>query len=390
VDTLSQIENEPRWAKRDDRRFPTNLQPNVHMQQVGPFAPGWDRPIVAMGIAAALTTLIVCIFGNQFMFGQRVPVFIIANFFLFNATHTGLTFLMLAIVPEFRLLFINSLRTRRSWIFVGIAMVPALVIIGAVRHFAIPVNGVTFKWAAEFAVVLGFCHGPAQCFGLSMLYPRQVDCRKRRIAFQIERLLAKVFLFGMVPLIHVTFHVSNFLALWSLPIILFQVSVGAIIVGIALWIQWGRSQLRSLFLIRLFCYPFMVKYWLVSAWIRALHGVEYIGIAHAAYTRTASKRRKFIWYISAFFILVPYTILYLPYPDHSPKIFATIYRDYLGPKIFATTLCLCYLLEIMHYYIDAFIFRMRDPVVGCSIGPLFRRPIEISHYSGPTSLPRTP
>jgi hypothetical protein len=85
--------------------------------------------------------------------------------------------------------------------------------------------------------------------------------------------------------------------------------------------------------------------------------------------------KDYLWIGGLLVVLGPYAVLH--FPCAMPQTFRGSFNKTLGSAVVGGLLVWAYVFEFMHYYIDSFVFRMKDPLVRLNIGPLLGQPNKI-------------
>lgn len=320
---------------------------------------------------------------------------IVAYVFM-NSTHGALTFVMMASMPEFG----AWAKTRTRWLKIRRGHLAAIALSGIFLFGLYRALTTSFAPAREWILYLFLpllylraTHILWQIRGLAAMYNHNAlmaqiwsadELTRVRRHWDIERklfgglalTLVLTLLLALQPRMPILpgFIGKNIDYLWTLRV--------AFALGIIINAHLTpRSELsnKTLFLFRTIYVAFGFS--LINAYAcRSLHGVEYLGLYQKMRTRSAWKPSAWMAYAIP---AVSFTIAALLHLSYN-------FRWWLEPMLGNIALvfaAIYFLFEYGHFFVDAIIFRFRNPDIRKTIAPLV---MEEARTSIPSRLPRAP
>lgn len=194
-------------------------------------------------------------------------------------------------------------------------------------------------------------HAIGQIKGMSLLYNKKIFSIEpvNQLLYRRNEFIEKV-LFSIMQitwLFYLSFVFMKIEYIKYLLIILWLVS--ALIVLNSMRLQQGRSYNKIIFLLRIFLFPLTAHFPISGFFIFFIHGLEY-ELYLQSYIKKNIFNISYLYFLVAFFVFPAFH--YLSKIQFEPNI-----------HVFFVAYAFIKALDYVHYYLDAVIFRFRDPLV---------------------------
>ncbi len=309
---------------------------------------------------------------------QLFAFYIITEFVFLNSLHAVFTLLFFLNHDEFKSYLVSASKKIKysllyKWLFVYLFFVVLCCFIFFNR--TLTYNEITL--VSLFAVTINLCrvhHTLSQQVGISLLYYSNTPD-----AFQKKYLSQCVFLErSLTPLFFGYFFVSLLVPIFSNKIslnILFYINIVITLLFVLLLflitfkLNRSFSILRLAFALRYFLYPLAFISKFAAIGIGAVHGIEYFIINKKINTTKSVPtftKTKYIFYIAlaTLVFLGLISLINRFYISATPA----VQNNYMG--VFFVGWVLFQSLSLLHFYVDAHIFKFKDPAVQQNIGPI--------------------
>lgn len=309
--------------------------------------------------------------GFEFAAESMPRIELFKSFVALDTTHTGFTFVLLALLPEGRRFVRDSVRPLRSWVVLALLLLLIFPLFLGAQRGMIAMDADWGAYALWAVLGLWLQHSIAQIFGMSLLYSRQsLDharleksrrqsyealLRQERAAFNLLIALAWV-----APGIMVVRHD------WQSNLFGAHLAVSGAVIGWVLLLGWRMHRLiasnKFAFLLRLGPGLFFRVDIVIAVGTVATHAFEYLLIVHKMFRRSSvsQTRRSFVIAGGFAFVAYPtvrYVLMNLPAPHTALMLLAMS----AGRA-----------LDFLHFFVDGVIFRFKDRPARQHIAPLLR------------------
>lgn len=308
-----------------------------------------------------------------------------------DGVHVTFTFTLIAFLPELRQWSVSdrnrpSVGWDKGWsfwkrMFVIASALAVIIFVLKLSPYSNTVRGLASIWL--FLELLGPSqHTAAQMRGISFVYNSTIrkayafnDAEKLKAASaeHWERLLFKAIIAGDVLYwLPKLFQAEHFV----IPGIRYvQILGGVLVAGGAIGLLFNSFRYpkqeetdKTLFLTRVLLFPFKIINPIGGLAIRATHGTEYLLIfRRIVQSSKISEKKKKLTYYSTAAVSVLYGLLFVAlWGGPLNKMFGIVPgRDLIGIAVAVT-----FVVRFTHYYMDALIFKMSDPVTREAVSPL--------------------
>jgi hypothetical protein len=277
----------------------------------------------------------------------------IRNVLLLDFSHVFFTYLSLHEVPEMRQ-WVEQKTNGRTWLFwLGVLCTLILFFTFSYTFHSVDGGSTTIRSLFFFTIAtMPVIHAIRQTKGLAQLQTRiHGDAKAEKREATMFQLFLALVLIRENPF-------------WQSQITDNLILAGELLLVVGLFVQAfllerGRPKQKTAFLVRMFAYMFH-NHPVVFATIGAIHGTDYLRITQLQVANSSmdSSSRKFFFRLMIVGISIA-GIIWMP------RLFATA-RE----ARFATALG--FALIYTHYFLDFFIYRMKDPVSRQFVAPLLR------------------
>lgn len=349
--------------------------------------------IPTIGILASVVMLIVQRANHgvsPFSFDDVASLF--TTLIFMDGVHVTFTFMLLMMIPELRTWsFSNENRPKEGTWDKGRTFWTRMAIIAGLLALVV----FTLRISATSSVFRGMMtiwlflellgpsqHTAAQMRGISFVYNSTLrrayqftaeESARAVAAEKAERLLFKAVITGdvlyWIPRIFVADRIH-------IPGIRYVQLVGALLAGVGAIglvlnsFRYPRNEEtdKSFFLSRVLLFPFKILTPVAGLAIRATHGTEYLMIfrrlVQSSKIADAKKRRV---YAATIAVSVIYGLVFLAiWPATTMKLIGIS----AGKTIFMCALLVTFVVRFTHYYMDALLFKMSDPMTRAAVSPL--------------------
>ena len=316
--------------------------------------------------------------------GEKLLVNTIASIFLISTLHLGFTFANLIAFPEFqKMIHIKTKGRPFLWWLKWAFIYAGLVFVGLIPYQLITISPlVDYNFMAKFYFGIYLfssrAHTLMQTQGLLKVYNFKIKNRvdSKILTNQFDKTEAREMLaiFLLVLLCGAQAFVLSFYPnSLGLGYKMTMLALGILIVGFIFFNtlkQKGveHSSKRS-YLLRLLYYPVTPAIGYATIATEIIHGIEYLFVTKEMHSNSSIKNNK-LW-ISMLILFCSAISLVWFLSSHQPLI-KYLYRNDLGqiPKVWVVFSVLNVSNALMHFYLDAVIFRFREPEISENIGPL--------------------
>ena len=327
-------------------------------------------------------------FHYQFVSWEIVAVHITVAIVFMNLLHVGLTLSMLALTPQFR----EYLRTQTSWVMKKSGLITASLLIFGLVLLHLNREMTTTGWLAEstrwlpsFLIltpldIWNSLHIRRQTMGLSMLYnmglretgnltsDETTDLSRREKLERWAFTALTVTLFTRV-ISHVIW--GRHAVEWGdYALATMELGICSFIFLQARKAPRAAQSNKSAYLWRVLFYPLAALHVFFSQVLQSIHGIEYFFLCRKMIGNTGlkeSRKRDVLFFGLAIgsFAALPFIIrtIMAEVPAHTDK-FTNV------PAWAFLLLAAARSLNFIHFLIDGYIFRFRDPAVRENVRPL--------------------
>jgi|GEM_PF-4331890 len=338
------------------------------MQSTQLFSKRLEKTYLFVILPAFFLVWLAVIFGfiRPLTFNEKWDFFF-AKYVALNFTHTLMSFVIILLMPEGRAWFKEDFKTKRRYLFVGVAI---LILIGGILK---AIHGSRAAGPGKFlikfiSILLFSVHTVEQTKGLALLYNRKDELRlpsdekaKLLRLEKIERILFSI----LVKAVFLQFILA------SMRLTSFEVNVAATcvfstlvfaIIGIAIQQTKITRSNKSWFVTSLLFLAALPISTTATLLYRSLHGIEFGFLTHKIWSRSRIAQMTMLAYVVAAAAII------FSVGNMYERSFLS--SSYLGHSAIQTLIVINFFIEYMHYFIDSRIFRFRDPLVRKHIMPL--------------------
>ena len=288
---------------------------------------------------------------------------IVAAYIFFNASHVGLTFIILLFIPEGQSLVKKSLLQKKPIVVLSIFVLVYLFSISLLKKqmaFSSPILLLIFF----IPVLLLNWHTLKQSFGMLMLYNSKFSRASSAPTFnelKIERIL-----FQSLTGLYVIYQFDRIIYKENLLInrhiwlcLIFLASFATI------YFVFKISFLKNkkIYILRLLLYPLGMVSPVAAAGIRATHGLEYTFLTTRMISNSTCKNKiklyiccgSFLLFLTCITMVYSKTLKFATFFDH---LLPDSSDDFKG-----LMLTLLFTIEYFHYYLDGLIFKFSTSLV---------------------------
>jgi hypothetical protein len=132
---------------------------------------------------------------------------------------------------------------------------------------------------------------------------------------------------------------------------------------------------KTFFLTRVMLFPFKILTPVGGLAIRATHGTEYLMIFRRLVQSSSISvaRQKRVYWMTALVSLL-YGVVFV---SIWPGALFQVAGRYPGPTLVSVAIFITFVIRFTHYYMDAVVFKMSDPVTRAAVSPLLVPPTAV-------------
>ncbi len=337
---------------------------------------GFEHFNLVLPVVFIVASILTASFSYQFSSSEQSLLVFLRMYVFFNATHIFFTFVFLLYLPEGRQLIGEAWNLKKHW-FAGFAFLLFFLPLCAILPQLLTLSPLVLFALLFVPKLLFFRHSIGQNFGMSLLYNKEAMTKlspkekDRLLKFEKqERLYFKVFIILLV-----TYHFCkdiDFMRGMIHPGIWFvMLTITCTFIIAKIWNFPSKNLLyKKLYSVRLLLYPLTIVSPVAIAGAGAAHGAEYFFLMLSMTKKSSASGRNWARYllpIMAYFIMVMMVFIYSKeFIPASLKEFTPQFSKVSSLALLA----LIFTIRHLHYYLDAIIFKISDPLVKESIGPL--------------------
>jgi|GEM_PF-5751135 len=353
-----------------------------HSRNISLFSPGQEVINLALPFFFIPLLFIEITTSHRWVSSELdLGVFLTKMVFL-NGIHVIFTFPMLFLLPELR----NWLgaKSKKSYVSLPTHFFAIFSLFAILNLFFPNQNSQNVASVGPWLVV--FClvvyrryHIAAQTVGLSLIYNRKIEknwtlspVERSQVGRtdKWERRLA-YFAFAMMIFYRMGLPATSAHPFGSAKWIFSALSFGATFCNLMLiWrLPYAKQSNKFYFALRYLFIP-LSCYSTVAIWAyEAHHGIEYLFLSQKMVSNSSAQANKrLLPWLGALGVIAIYTVAMLFGLRQSSVLLA----DYFNPRWFSFIALFTVTTSYLHYYIDGFLFRMRDPVTRRYVLPLLQ------------------
>lgn len=305
----------------------------------------------------------------------------IAKILLLNQGHIAFTFLLFLYSPNVRSWYSQKKQTEKSfqWRALAVFALSFCILYYWLRFIrtSMELKFMYYPMAAGI-VAIGLHHKATQCFGLSLLYNRQVEKlvtistdeqKKIRYLENWERWLLRAMIVFVCAAAFCKFTFPDERIAVSILSMLSFVATAAL--TYVVWkYPFGKQSNKRQFCLRYLFFPFAIVSVIPLIALSALHGIEYLFVTKKMQQASAHKT-KTKDHVVMIAIVMLFTFIALP--DYQTL------GWWMRPQLLAHTALLDVLMIVsascgfLHFHMDSLMFKMRDPISRQYLAPLLTK-----------------
>jgi hypothetical protein len=309
---------------------------------------------------------------------QMVSARFLVFFIGMNIVHTGITYFLLKDMPAFRKYMEDTATPwMQSRVLVGmtVALITLMFWIFSGRFSPDSLAAVSLKFVPQKFIIgalkfWSMAHVIRQTMGLSMLY--NISLKGDQLnELEVQRLnkLVRWEKWAFHGLCLSLFIRIFFKSIAPSVFFVFELSCCLVIIGVSFASPKWRKSNKTLYAFRCLLYPFGIVHFIFNFASMIIHGVEYFFLTrrlldNGNLNRQVSNQILVYGLGLGTAILLPQFVMQLN-PSLEHQLFG---RN--APLWILVVLAIAKAINLMHFYIDGFIFRFRDPAVRENILPI--------------------
>ena len=320
-----------------------------------------------------ILSLVEVFFSIQFTEGQEAFPRFIANIVFFNALHLGITFFLIFETEA----FLNwKKHTLKSTFSFHQKLIFLFICFWLFQFFC---KDMIYKIGTLLISFYGFYHVIKQQLGISLSFNHK-SSHLNKTSNNLIRGFDHIFFNLLILISWVFISIEHFSFLRKSDYIIYvQCSFfSVVLIYIVInYIAFGRAFFNEklYFFPRLLIYPLLpVSFLALIGWL-SIHGMEYLFVTKNFISLKKKSFKKTLFSFGFLFFII---IALLSFVNQKAGFFALLDIESPEPlnKIFWVTLGAC---QLLHYWVDGKIFRMKDPLVRKYIAPVLNE----QKYTGP-------
>lgn len=343
------------------------------------FSPVLERFNLAVPFLAFLALGLHAIFGVSTAPRSDTWPYLIAA--IVGSGHTVLTFLFLSFWPQGRdLARVVFRRSKVKLVITTVILAGILFYFVATAFF--PGESKVYDALAVIFLALFAQHALGQMRGLSLLYNHHIrsgakfsEPEKARFS-KIEAWERRLFFLLTLVWIAEVFEQTYFDGIWTAVLNPIMLGIVLTIVVLALILPGSSLTNKPIFLLRLFLFPFATTLPEAAFALFFIHGLEYELTLFKILNFGEKKIATGLWVFSLGFLFIGFPLFH----------HAAMFFSHLNPSLILSLAVIGKSVDYFHYYIDALIFKFKDPEIRARLLPA----LISSESSGPSDNRRTP